>query len=247
LSDALPSASETLREILFDTESTGFDPKNGDRLVEIAAIEIRGLMPTGRVWHEYINPDRDVPLEAFKVHGLDRNFLRDKKRFPQVVDSFLEFIGDAQLVAHNASFDMNFVNAELVRMKRAPLKNRSVDTVALAKQAFPGAKVTLDHLCRRFGIDLSARTKHNALLDTQLLGRVYLELRGGRHRSLSLDAAQSLQPRIMRPYRAPRDLGSPSPAESARHAEFVSAMKSPIWHASIAAQPYALIGRPPGP
>ena len=228
---------ESLREVLFDTETTGFDARGSDRLVEIAAIEVVGLMPTGRVWHRYINPERDVPREAYEVHGLDRKFLSDKPRFSQLAGSFLEFIGDAPLVAHNASFDMGFINAELARIRRQPLANRSVDTVALAKKQFPGAKVTLDALCRRFGIDLTARSKHNALLDTQLLARVYLELRGGRHRSLSLDAERGsgLAAGVLRPWREPRDMGLPSAAELDRHAAFVTKLKAPLW--SLPVQP----------
>lgn len=230
-------SGEILREVLFDTETTGLSHKTGDRIVEIACVEVENLMPTGRTYHAYVNPEREVPIGAFNVHGLDYAFLRNYPKFAQVADSFLDFVGDAQLVAHNASFDMGFMDAELIRMGRPPLTNRFVDTLALARTKFPGAgKITLDALCRRFGIDLSTRTKHAALLDTQLLGRVYLELRGGRHHSLSFShgsdnhAAERDMPLLVRPSRL---IGLPSAEEIERHASFLKGLKSPsIWAAS---------------
>ena len=218
-----------LREVLYDTETTGFDNRV-ERVVEIACVEVVDLMPTGTSWHTYLNPDKDVPDAAFRVHGLDRAFLSDKPRFADRAQEFLGWIGDSQLVAHNASFDIGFINAELKRIGLPPLRNPYVDTVSLAKQRFPGAKAGLDDLCRRFGVDLSKRVRHGALIDTQLLARVYLELRGGRHRSLDLSASTSGQeaaPR--REPRPPRSIGAPSAADIRRHAEFLHSLKNPMW------------------
>ncbi len=180
------------REIVLDTETTGFDPKTGDRLVELAALEIEGFVPTGRSFHVYIDPCRDMPAEAEKVHGLSAAFLRGKPRFehPEVVDAFIEFIGDAPIVAHNAAFDRGFVNWELANIRREEIpEHRWVDTLALAKQRFPGMHNSLDALCKRFKISLSEREKHGALIDAKLLAAVYLELSGGRERRLELSSA----------------------------------------------------------
>jgi len=176
-----------MREIIFDTETTGLDPYQGDRLVEIGCVEIINGFPTGKSFHKYINPERDVPEGAFKVHGLSREFLMDKPLFADVVDEFIEFIGDAPLVAHNAMFDLGFVNAELERAKK-PLvpRDRLVDTLMLARRRFPGGGNKLDDLCVRYNIDLSRRTKHGALLDAELLAEVYIELTGKRQTALSL-------------------------------------------------------------
>ena len=177
------------REIVLDTETTGFDPKTGDRLVELAALEIESFVPTGRSFHVYIDPLRDMPAEAQKVHGLSADFLRGKPRFehPEVVEAFLEFIGDAPLIAHNAAFDRGFINWELGKCSREHIpESRWVDTLGLAKHRFPGMHNSLDALCKRYRFSLSERDKHGALIDAKLLAAVYLELKGGRERRLEL-------------------------------------------------------------
>lgn len=178
-----------MREIVLDTETTGFDAENGDRIVEIGAIELFNHMPTSKTFHEYIDPERSMPTSAFEVHGLGDEFLRGKPKFADVADAFLEFIGnDSKLVIHNASFDMKFLNAELKRAKRPTLPwSRALDTLALAREKFPGSPNTLDALCRRFKVDNSGRELHGALLDSELLAEVYLELIGGRQPDLVLD------------------------------------------------------------
>lgn len=228
-----------LREIVLDTETTGFSPARGDRIVDIACVEIVDLMPTGREFQVFLDPERDVPAEAVKVHGLTREFLRGKPKFSQVADDFLEFIGDSPLVIHNANFDMGFLNAELARIRRPALSNPYVDTVVIAKRKYPGASATLDDLCKRFGVDLSSRQKHGALVDTKLLARVYLELSGGRERRLDLAvAAGAGAGSAQRPWRAPRQIGLPSDAEAARHAAFVEkALKKPLWPVPAPAEP----------
>lgn len=180
------------REIVLDTETTGFEPSMGHRMVEIACLEIDDFVPTGRSFHTYIDPCRDMPPDAERVHGLSASFLRGKPRFehPEVVDAFLEFVGEAPMIAHNATFDRNFINHELSLCDRAPLGEvRFVDTLALARVRFPGMHNSLDALCKRFKISLSEREKHGALVDAKLLAAVYLELRGGRERRLELSAA----------------------------------------------------------
>jgi DNA polymerase-3 subunit epsilon len=180
------------REIVLDTETTGFEPHLGHRLVELACLEIEDFIPTGRSFHVYIDPCRDMPIEAERVHGLSADFLRGKPRFehPEVVDAFLDFVGDAPIVAHNAAFDRAFVNWELSVISRAAIPEpRWVDTLALAKQRFPGMHNSLDALCKRFKISLSEREKHGALIDAKLLAAVYLELKGGRERRLELTSA----------------------------------------------------------
>jgi DNA polymerase III subunit epsilon len=176
-----------MREIVFDTETTGFDPADGHRIVEIGCVELMDHFPTGRTLQIYLNPQRDVPIESQRVHGLSAEFLADKALFAHVVEEFLEFLGDAPLVIHNASFDIKFINAELNRVGRPPIPlSRAIDTIEIAKRKFPGARYSLDELCKRFSIDLSARTLHGALLDAQLTADVYLELIGGRQRGLML-------------------------------------------------------------
>jgi DNA polymerase III subunit epsilon len=180
-----------MREIVFDTETTGLDPKQGHRLVEIGCVEVINRFPTGNVFHAYVNPQRDMPIEAFNVHGLSADFLKDKPLFGAVVNDFEAFIGDAQLVAHNASFDMNFLNHELDRVGKAAIEqNRVVDTLVLARRKLPGGRHSLDALCERFGIDISRRVKHGALLDAEILAEVYVELLGGRQAALVLDPAR---------------------------------------------------------
>lgn len=176
-----------MREIVLDTETTGLDPLRGDRLVEIGCVEMYNRMPTGQTFHRYINPERDMPQEAFAVHGLSREFLADKPLFAHVVEEFLEFIADAPLVIHNASFDVGFINAELTRVSRQPLpRDRLVDTLMLARRKHPGVSNRLDDLCSRYAIDNSRRTKHGALLDAELLAEVYIDLIGARQSQLGL-------------------------------------------------------------
>jgi DNA polymerase-3 subunit epsilon len=221
-----------MREIVLDTETTGLDPAAGHRVVEIACLELVNRVPTGRHYQTYLNPERDMPEEAFRVHGLSEEFLRAHPVFAEAVDRFLEFLGDADLVIHNAEFDLRFVNAELERIGRPPLADRGVvDTVALARQRFPGALASLDALCRRFGIDNSARTVHGALLDAELLAEVYLELCGGRQPGLGLAAGGAVRgapARTGRAARPPRPHG-PGEDERAAHAAFVAGLKDPIW------------------
>src|SRR6266404_9017312 len=185
-----------MREIVLDTETTGLDPLRGDRLVEIGCVEIINRMPTGQTFHRHINPERDIPAEAFAVHGLSTVFLASKPLFAQVVEEFLEFIADAPLVIHNASFDIGFINAELDRIKRPAIaRDRLVDTLLLARRKHPGVSNRLDDLCSRYAIDNSRRTKHGALLDAELLAEVYIDLIGARQSQLVL-ATESRDIRI---------------------------------------------------
>ncbi|WP_300584320.1 DNA polymerase III subunit epsilon [Marivita sp.] len=180
-----------MREIVLDTETTGFEPDQGDRIVEIGAVELFNHVPTGKTYHQYINPERAMPQEAFEVHGLGDDFLRDKPVFADIAQAFVDFIGDAKLVIHNAAFDMKFLNAELSWVKRAPIPlDRAVDTLAIARRKFPGSPASLDALCRRFGIDNSSRTLHGALLDSEILAEVYLELIGGKQPDFALNVSQ---------------------------------------------------------
>ena len=177
-----------MREIVLDTETTGFEPSQGDRIVEIGAVELFNHMPTGQTYHQYINPERAMPTAAFEVHGLGDEFLSDKPLFKDIAQVFIDFIGDSRLVIHNASFDMKFLNAELdwCGLPKLPMA-QAIDTLGLARRKFPGAQNSLDALCRRFGIDNSAREKHGALLDSEILAEVYLELIGGRQPDLVLN------------------------------------------------------------
>ena len=190
-----------MREIVLDTETTGLKPEDGHRIVEIGCVELVNHMPTGKTFHCFINPQRDMPVEAEKIHGLSTAFLKDHPIFMQVVDSFLSFIEDSPLVIHNAAFDMKFLNAELDRLCRPvmPLA-RAVDTLKLARQKFPGAQVTLDALCRRFSIDNTQRTKHGALIDSELLAQVYLELLGGRQTAIAFQTSSQDQPNHLLPF-----------------------------------------------
>ena len=229
-----------MREIVLDTETTGFDPEKGDRIVEIGAIELLNHMPTGRVYHQYINPERSMPREAFDVHGLGDEFLRDKPVFRKIGQEFLDFIGaDSKLIIHNASFDMKFLNAELKWAGRAVMPySRAVDTLEIARNKFPGAQNSLDALCRRFGIDNSRREKHGALLDSEILAEVYLELIGGRQPDFGLvtgGAAAPARPGTAagpwRPGPRPRPLPPRiTPAEAEAHAAFVAGLgEGAIW------------------
>jgi DNA polymerase-3 subunit epsilon len=224
-----------LREIVLDTETTGLDPANGDRLIEIGCIEIVNRIPTGREYHCYLNPEREVHPDAVAVHGLTSEFLQDKPGFADIADEFLAFIADAPLVAHNATFDLGFLNAELERASRPVLSaNRIVDTLALARRRHPAGPNTLDALCKRYGIDLSQRTKHGALLDSMLLAGVYVELLGERLATLvfagngSQAAARGSMVRAaQRPAPLPPLL---SPEEEIAHLEFVKTLGGePVW------------------
>ena len=176
-----------MREIVLDTETTGLDPGTGDKIVEIGAVELWNHLPTGKTFHKYLNPERNMPEEAQAVHGLTEDFLRDKPLFSQIVDDFLRFIKDSKLIIHNASFDMKFINAELELAKKSKLSGDiAIDTLSIARKKFPGSPASLDALCRRFNIDNSARTLHGALLDSEILSEVYLELIGGRQPDFGL-------------------------------------------------------------
>lgn len=222
-----------MREVVLDTETTGLDPLAGHRLVEIGCVELVNMVATGRSLQLYLNPEMLMPAEAYKVHGLSDEFLADKPLFADKVDALIEFLGDAQLVIHNAQFDLGFINAELARVGRSKLTNEYVDTVTLARRKFPSQRVSLDALCDRFGIDNTKRTKHGALLDSELLAEVYLELSGGRQRDLGL--APEMAPSglaslmaIKRPVRPARPHAA-SESELAAHAEFLKKVADPIW------------------
>lgn len=234
-----------MREIVLDTETTGFDPDTGDRIVEIGAVELMNHLPTGRHFHVYINPERDMPADAFAVHGLSTEFLSDKPRFAEIASDFIDFIGEARLVIHNAAFDMKFLNAELRRVGHPTMPmSRALDTVAMARQKFPGAPVSLDALCRRWGIDNSNRTLHGALLDSELLAEVYLELIGGRQPDLVLVAepvrtaegpsvTSQNRPRAARPAPLPPRITA---AEREAHAAFVARMGAKaLWQRHVPA------------
>lgn len=216
-----------MREIVMDTETTGFDPETGDRIVEIGGVELLNHVPTGRTYHQYINPERGMPQDAFEVHGLGDEFLRDKPVFAKIADEFLEFVGDSTLVIHNASFDMKFLNAELRWLKKPPLPwEQALDTLAIARKKFPGSPASLDALCRRFGIDNGNRTLHGALLDSEILAEVYLELIGGKQPDFALaparDAKSGGDNGDWRPSRRPTPLPSHlTETEKAAHAAFV--------------------------
>ena len=221
-----------MREIVLDTETTGFEPEQGDRIVEIGAVELFNHMPTGKTFHKYINPERAMPNEAFEVHGLGDDFLRDKPVFAKVGQEFLDFIGNAKLVIHNAAFDMKFLNAELGWMKLPliPL-DQAIDTLAIARKKFPGSPASLDALCRRFGIDNSSRTLHGALLDSEILAEVYLELIGGRQPDFALSAATpgksgtTAAAETWRPSARSHSLPSRlTEAEAAAHQEFIETL-----------------------
>lgn len=221
------------RSVVFDTETTGLDSRKTDRIVEIAACELQGLLPTGRTYHTYCNPDRDIPPGAFKVHGLSRDFLRDKPRFRDVADDFLSFVGNDPLIAHNASFDFAFVNAELAKIGKRPLANPMIDTLVYARSMFPGMGNTLDDLCRRFKIDTSARGIHRADTDIDLLAKVYLELCGGRHRSLDFgnrDTDTLVAGEFVRALRPSRNMGCATQEEKEIHTAFLGLIKKPLWN-----------------
>ena len=226
-----------MREIVMDTETTGLDPMSGDRIVEIGGVELLNHLPTGRIYHQYINPERDMPQEAFDVHGLSEEFLSDKPVFKKIAQDFIDFVGDAKLVIHNAAFDMKFLNAELIWADRSRLPmDQAIDTLDIARKKFPGAQNSLDALCRRFGIDNSARTKHGALLDSEILAEVYLELIGGRQPDFALNVVAGRDVAThaggeWTPPQRPRRLESLlTENEKAAHAAFVDTLgDDPVW------------------
>jgi DNA polymerase-3 subunit epsilon len=223
------------REIVLDTETTGFEPTQGHRLVEIGCLELINHVPSGRIFHTYINPERDVPEDAYGVHGLSYDFLKNHPPFRDIGSLFLEFIEDSPLVIHNAKFDMKFLNAELKNHNWQELSfTRAIDTLMMARQKFPGSPASLDALCKRFGVDNKARDKHGALLDAELLAQVYLELLGGKQPSLSLhfvseqgetqtDGQKEKKIREPRPHR-------PTPEEIEDHKKLIASLKSPLWN-----------------
>ncbi len=219
-----------MREIVLDTETTGFDPKTGDRIVEIGAVELMGHVATGQTFHEYINPERGMPQEAFEVHGLGDDFLRGKPKFAAVGQAFLDFVGDSKMIIHNASFDMKFLNFELGKMGLRQLPwEQAVDTLAIARKKFPGSPSSLDALCRRFGIDNGARTLHGALLDSEILAEVYLELIGGKQPDFGLSTRAEPKAGEASTEWMPRPRPTPLPTrltekENAAHAEFVGTL-----------------------
>lgn len=226
-----------MREIVLDTETTGMDPSQGDRLVEIGCVEVMNYVPTGRTYHIYINPERDVPAEAVAVHGLTTAFLKDKPVFSQIYTDFLDFVAEGHLVIHNAEFDMKFINAELKKVGHKPIPDKRVtDTLAIARKKFPGSPASLDALCRRFQVDNSGRELHGALLDAQLLAEVYLEMMGGRQHGLGLAQENvqtsgdvvSMQAVRQRTYREPR-IFKPSDEELAAHELLLKSITDPIW------------------
>lgn len=223
-----------MREIALDTETTGLNPKAGHRIVEIGCVEMMNHVATGEVFHVYVNPERDMPEEAFSIHGLSEAFLRKHSLFSEVAEDFLNFIGNVPLVIHNASFDMGFLNAELERAGHVPLDMaRAIDTVRMARQKNPGTQVNLDALCKRFGIDNSERDLHGALLDARLLADVYLELMGGRQTGLGLTTVEVDTPTSRRSVRSTQHRHTrifvPSTQELAAHQEFVCGLNNPIW------------------
>jgi DNA polymerase-3 subunit epsilon len=227
-----------MREIVLDTETTGFDPADGHRVVEIGCVELFDHFPTGKTYQAYLNPERDVPIETQKVHGLTNEFLADKPLFADVVEEFLEFLGDAPLVIHNASFDIKFLNAELHRTKRPPISlARAIDTIDIAKSKLPGARYSLDELCRRFNIDLTSRSYHGALLDSQLTAQVYQELLGGRQKKLLLSPQDEAALASVIEFRVARIRPEPLPsrfteAETQAHMLFVETElgKDAVWN-----------------
>ena len=240
-----------MREIVLDTETTGLDPSMGDRIVEIAALELVNHIPTGRYHHVYLNPERDMPEEAFRIHGLSEDFLADKPLFAAAADAFIDFIGDSTLVIHNGAFDMKFLNAELSRCRRPQLSyDRLIDTLVIARKRYPGSPASLDALCRRFNIDLSVRTLHGALVDCELLAAVYLEIVGGRQPGFMLAADQPAAKSVAAGPMGSADQQSagapasprparrhePSAEELARHRAFLDEhVKDAIWQRELAA------------
>jgi DNA polymerase-3 subunit epsilon len=234
LAPAPPAWESGVREIVVDTETTGLDPQSGHRIVEIAAIELMHHVPTGRKFHCYVNPERDMPMDAYAVHGLSEEFLVAHSPFAAVIDEFLAFVGDAPLVIHNAEFDIAFLNAELARAGRPSLASNYVDTLSLARRRFPGAPASLDALCRRFAIDLAVREKHGAEIDCGLLADVYVELLGGRQPGLdfaTVETAGALDLTSFedRPIRPPRPHAA-TPEELAAHRALLATISNAMWN-----------------
>ena len=217
-----------MREVVLDTETTGLDPREGHRIVEVACVELVHHVPTGRCFHRYVNPERDVPEDALAVHGLTAEFLAHQPPFAAILDELLRFIGSDPLVIHNAEFDLAFLNAELARLQREPITSGYVDTLAIARRRFPGSPASLDALCRRFAIDLSGRVEHGAEIDCGLLAAVYLELLGGRQPGLDFALPTPLVIDVMRVVRAPRP-HSPSAQELAAHLAMLKTINEPLW------------------
>ena len=221
-----------MREIVLDTETTGFRQNDGDRIVEIGCVELVNHVPTGNKFHQYINPERDMPEDAFNVHGLSHKFLCDFPVMADVMDEFLEFIGrETPLIIHNAEFDIGFINAELNYLEKSPLPMwRSIDTLRIARKKFPGAPVSLDALCRRFSIDNTSRNLHGALLDAELLAEVYLELIGGRQSNFELTPDETIDIALaLKPQRREHRVYNVSEAEKSAHALFLKKIKNPLW------------------
>jgi DNA polymerase III subunit epsilon len=238
-----------MREIVLDTETTGLDPASGHRIVEIGCVELFNAIPSGQTYHVYLNPERDMPEEAFRVHGISAEFLIGKPKFAEIAEAFLGFLGDAPLVAHNAEFDMRFINAELSAHGLSAIgAERVVDTLALARRRYPGSANSLDALCQRYGIDLSRRSKHGALLDAEILAEVYAELLGGRQASLLLDSAaleHVLEPAAQRRNRSRLLAPLLSAAEFSAHAAFIATLgPKALWRSflpeAVEAKPEAL-------
>lgn len=224
------------REVVLDTETTGLDPKRGHRVVEIGCVELINLIPSGKIYHTYLNPERDMPLEAFNVHGLSEKFLSTHPTFGEVFEDFLAFIGDSPLVIHNAQFDLKFLNAELQVVGGDPIpRTRAIDTLMIAKSQFPGSPASLDALCRRFKVNNQGRVKHGALLDAELLGAVYLELMGGRQPDLDLAfQLHKKEQEILDGSPVPRETlpsrsFSLTEEEQARHLALLEKIKKPLW------------------
>jgi DNA polymerase-3 subunit epsilon len=217
-----------MREIVLDTETTGLDPREGHRIVEIACIELVHHVPSGRRFHRYVNPEREIPEDALAVHGLTAEFLARQPPFAVILEELLAFIGPDPLVIHNAEFDLAFLNAELSRLQREPIASDYVDTLALARRRFPGAPASLDALCRRFDIDLSGRIEHGAEIDCGLLAAVYLELLGGRQPALDFVLPAALTADVVRVARVPRP-HEPSVEELAAHLAMLKTLTDPLW------------------
>ena len=219
-----------MREVVLDTETTGLDPRSGHRIVEIGCVELINHMATGKHFHKYLNPERDIPEQASVIHGLTEEFLSSQPVFADIAEEFEAFIGDSTLVIHNAKFDLGFINAEREKISQPPIApDRAIDTVSLARRKFPGAQANLDALCRRFKIDNSDRSLHGALKDARLLAEVYLELIGGRQQNLGLSAEERKIVEAAEKNRRPPRPHAPTDAEQLAHAQFIEKLESPIW------------------
>ena len=219
-----------MREVVLDTETTGLDPRSGHRIVEIGCVELINHMATGKHFHKYLNPERDIPEQASVIHGLTEEFLSSQPVFSDITEEFEAFIGDSPLVIHNAEFDLGFINAEREKISQPPIApDRAIDTVSLARRKFPGAQANLDALCRRFKIDNSNRSLHGALKDARLLAEVYLELIGGRQQNLGLSAEERKIVKAAEKNRRPPRPHAPTDAEQLAHAQFIEKLESPIW------------------